>query len=337
MRKDAATRRALVVNDERLDTQAEFFANRLKKRFRHLWKWARRTGVTAFRVYHRDIPELPFSVDWYDGHLVVAEYARPHGRSDEEYESWVEHMTATAARSLGVSADRLFLKRRIRQRGSAQYERSDSRRYVITIVESGLRFRVNLSDYLDTGLFLDHRDLRRYLGERAQGTRVLNLFGYTGAFTVYAAAGGARSTVTVDLSNTYLRWAEENLRENALYGPDHLLVRADTTAFLRKEAQSANRYDWIILDPPSFSNSKKMTGTFDVQRDHAEVIRQCVRLLTRRGQVVFSTNRRNFRLAVDGIGDAEATKITKLTMPEDFAGTGIHQAWIIRRASSRAN
>ncbi len=337
MREDAAARRSAFVSDQRLDIQAEFFANRLKKRFRHLWKWARRTGVTAFRVYHRDIPELPFSVDWYDGHLIVAEYARPHDRSDLEHESWVDHMTATAARALGVSVDRLFVKRRVRQRGSAQYERSDSRRYEITIAENGLRFRVNLSDYLDTGLFLDHRDLRRYLGERAQGTRVLNLFGYTGAFTVYAAAGGARSTVTVDLSNTYLRWAEENLRENALYGPDHLLVRADVTEFLSEEAQSTNRYDWIILDPPSFSNSKKMAGTFDVQRDHADVIRRCMNLLTRRGQVVFSTNRRNFRLTVDGIRDAEATKITKLTMPEDFAGTGIHQAWIIRRTSSRAN
>jgi len=320
--------------DEKTEEQRRFFANRLKKRFRHLWKWARRLDISAFRVYHRDIPELPFAVDWYDGHLHVAEFERPHDRTPEEHDNWIDVMTKTAADALTVPMNRVFVKRRIKQSGPSQYTAQAETHYELVTGEYGLRFKVNLSDYIDTGLFLDHRDLRKYVGERSSDRSVLNLFAYTGAFTVYAVAGGSRHTVSVDLSNTYLAWAKENLELNGCMGPEHELVRADGRTYPQELARSGRRFDIIILDPPTFSNSKKMDGTFDVQRDHAGLIRTCLTLLKPGGELIFSTNRRNFRLQEDGLAGARIRKITKLTMPEDFAGTGIHQAWSLQASAA---
>lgn len=317
-------------DSHRLEEQSSFFANRLKKRFRHLWKWARRIHVSAFRVYHRDIPELPFAVDWYDGRLHIAEYDRPHSRSPEEHREWVNHMVRVAGDALTVAPDRVFVKLREKQSGKSQYDPQDSRHYEIEIDEYELRFKVNLSDYIDTGLFLDHRDLRRYVGERSSDKRVLNLFGYTGSFTVYAVAGGASSTVTVDLSNTYLDWAGENLELNGLMGPEHQFIRSDAREWIAEAHRSGKRFDTIVLDPPTFSNSKRMDGTLDIQRDHVQLLQGCAQLLKPRGNIIFSTNKKNFKLKDDVMDDLTFRKITKLTMPEDFAGTGIHQAWLIQ-------
>lgn len=323
-------------DDARTEQQKEFFSNRLKKRYRHLWKYARRVGTTAFRVYHRDIPEIPLEIDWYDGHLHIAEYLRPHDRSPEQHEQWLHQMIEVAARALTVSRERVFFKRRERQRGSRQYEPFDRAGHTITIEEQGLLFTVNLSDYLDTGLFLDHRALRLHVAKRCQGKRVLNLFAYTGSFTVYAAAAGARSTVTVDLSNTYIDWARDNLVLNGLFAPGHELRRGDVLREIENLHREGRRFDIIILDPPSFSNSKSMEGTFDVQRDHLQLIRRCLALLDPGGELFFSTNKRRFHLDYDGIATAgaAATKLTKLTMPEDFRGTNIHQVWGIRPGNS---
>lgn len=319
-------------NDPQWSVQKGFLSNRLKKRYRHLWKYAKRIGTNAFRVYHRDIPEIPLEIDWYDGHLHIAEYLRPHDRSPEEHERWLEEMIDTASRTLTVNRDRVFFKRRERQRGASQYEPVARRNYVITVEEQGLLFKVNLSDYLDTGLFLDHRDLRLHVAKRCRDKRVLNLFSYTGSFTVYAVAGGARSTVTVDMSNTYTDWARENLILNGLFGPGHEFRRADVLKEIQNLRQEGRRFDLIVLDPPSFSNSRSMDTTFDVQRDHADLIKSCLKLLDTGGELVFSTNKRRFRLANQEIRQtgAEITKLTKLTMPEDFKGTNIHQVWGIR-------
>ena len=323
------------------EEQRTFFANRLKKRFKHLWKYAKRVETNAFRVYHRDIPEIPFAVDWYDGHLHIAEYARPHDRTDEEHDAWLETMVDTAARTLTVPRERVFFKRRERQRGSAQYEPLERRNYTITVDEHGLLFEVNLSDYIDTGLFLDHRDLRLYVAKGVAHQRVLNLFAYTGSFTVYAAAAGAASTVTVDLSNTYINWARTNMQLNALDAPNHEFRRGDVLEEMETLRREGRRFDAIVLDPPSFSNSKNMRDTFDVQRDHVGLINRCIDLLdpAPRGghpaRVIFSTNKRRFQFHRQELNAGEIRKLTKLTMPEDFAGTNIHQVWSIAAPTRR--
>lgn len=275
-------------------------------------------------------------MDWYDGHLHIAEYARPHDRTEAEHAAWLEAMVETAARALTVPRERVFFKQRERQRGDQQYEPVARTGYSITIEEHGLLFKVNLSDYIDTGLFLDHRDLRLHVAKRCTNARVLNLFAYTGSFTVYAAAAGARSTVTVDLSNTYLAWAQENMRLNMLTEARHEFRRADAREELVRLRSEGRRFEMIILDPPSFSNSKNMDGTFDVQRDHRAIIAESLSVLEPGGELVFSTNRRRFQFDRQGIESdtpgATIRKLTKLTMPEDFRDTNIHQVWsIVRR------
>jgi 23S rRNA (cytosine1962-C5)-methyltransferase len=318
-----------MIDPNKTQEQQTFFANRLKKKFKHLWKYARRVETNAFRVYHRDIPEVPFAVDWYDGHLHIAEYARPHDRTDEEHTEWLEGMIDTAARTLTVPRERVFFKRRERQRGDSQYEPVDRRDYTITVEEHGLLFKVNLSDYVDTGLFLDHRDLRLYVAKGVTGKRLLNLFAYTGSFTVYAAAAGASSTVTIDLSNTYISWGKENMELNALAGREHEFRRGDVLKEINNLRKEHRHFDVIVLDPPSFSNSKNMEGTFDVQRDHVGLINECLGLLAPGGRIIFSTNKRRFQFHRQELESGEIKKLTKLTMPEDFRDTNIHQAWSI--------
>ena len=213
--------------------QAELFRSRLTKRARHLRRWPTRQGITCYRLYDRDIPEIPLIVDRYEDCLHIAEYERPHDRTRAEHADWLDLMKRTAADTLGLELPNTFLKHRRRQRGESQYERFGEQHRTCLVSEGGLRFEVNLSDYLDTGLFLDHRITRGMVREAAAGKRFLNLFGYTGSFTVYAAAGGAKSTTTVDLSNTYLEWAQRNMTLNQLAGHEHRFVRDDAMSFLR--------------------------------------------------------------------------------------------------------
>ena len=318
---------------DRTSEQAEFFANRLKKRYKHLWRYAGRIGTNAFRVYHRDIPELPFVVDWYDNHLHVSEYERPHDRGAAEHDAWLHTMIDTASRALTVPRERVFLKRRDRQRGSDQYEVVARRGYTLDIVERELVFRVNLSDYVDTGLFLDHRDLRLYVAKRAYGKRILNLFAYTGGFTVYAAAAGAKSSLTIDLSATYTGWTRDNLKLNGLLAPHHEVRKADVLQEVKQLIDERRRFDIVVLDPPVFSNSKNMRGTWDLQRDHAWLIRTCGKLLAPSGELVFSTHKKRFQFRRDELGPVEIHRLTKATMPEDFRGTNVHSAWSIRNRS----
>ncbi|RKY27169.1 MAG: SAM-dependent methyltransferase [Planctomycetota bacterium] len=306
------------------------FANRLAKIARHLRKWPTKRGITCYRLYDRDIPEIPLAVDRYENCLHIAEYDRPHDRTAAQHGQWLEMLAGTAAAALEIPRADVFLKRRARQRGTSQYEKLDSLGRVITVREGGLKFKVNLSDYLDTGLFLDHRITRGLVREAAGGRRVLNLFAYTGSFSVYAAAGGARSVTTVDTSNTYLDWARANLASNGYSGEQFQFVRDDASAFLKFHKQGPC-YDLAIVDPPTFSNSTRTEKDFEIQRDHVELLNSLMKIMSRGAPIFFSTNFRRFRLDTDAIRSNDIREISRQTIPPDFRNKRIHRCWLIVR------
>ncbi len=313
------------------EEQARIFQNRLQKLARHLRRWPAR-GITCYRLYDHDIPEVPLVVDRYEDKLHIAEYAQEHVRSPEEHRAWLDVMARVACEVSGVAPENTFQKRRQRQEDFSQYERQGDRGRVFAVSEGGLKFLVNLSDYLDTGLFLDHRVTRSMVRDESRGKRFLNLFAYTGSFTVYAAQGGAVSTTTVDLSNTYLDWAQRNLRENKLDGPRHHFVKADVQRFL-KEHPVGEAYDLAVVDPPTFSKSKMTEGIWDVQKHHAELLNRVIALLSPGGIVFFSTNFRRFKLAESEIQNAACREISSQTVPGDFHDRKIHRCWRIVKAS----
>jgi 23S rRNA G2069 N7-methylase RlmK/C1962 C5-methylase RlmI len=306
-------------SDQKIAAQAEMLANRLQKRYKHLRKWARRIGTDAFRLYDRDIPEIPLVLDIYGDAVAGALYERPYEKDPKEEERWLHAMTEAVSNALAIPPARIFLKQRGRQRGKAQYERLLDRRTYRDVREGGLRFRVNLSDYLDTGLFLDHRKTRSLVRDASAGKRVLNLFCYTASFSVYAAARAA-SVDSVDMSNTYLDWAKTNFALNGLESLSRRLIRADALRFLESAATAGLSWDLIILDPPAFSNSKKMTGTLDLRRDHRNLITQCLKLLAPGGQLLFSANARNFSLDPADFPGVAVEAIQEKIRDEDFRG-----------------
>jgi 23S rRNA (cytosine1962-C5)-methyltransferase len=304
-------------------------ANRLQRVYRHLRKWARRTGVTCFRLYEKDIPEHPLIVDWYDGRVLVYAMHRKRDETPEAREAWLEAVEAEIKEGLAVNDERLFFKERYRRRGLEQYEKLAEERAEFIVEEQGHRFWVNLSDYHDTGLFLDHRNTRRMVEQQADGKRILNLFCYTGAFTVYAARGSARSTTSVDISNTYLDWARRNFELNELDRERNVLIRADVLQWVPRAVAARERFDLIVCDPPTFSNSKKMRDFFDVQAQHPEIINHCLRLLTPGGTLYFSTNYRGFDLREEALLSTRLEEITETTIPEDYRNRRIHRCWRI--------
>ena len=315
-------------------------ANRVRKRARHLRKWARRNGISCYRIYDRDIPEIPLVIDWYEGHLHIALFHRGQSRDEDEGEArgdepsagFCAAMADAAACALEVPGNRVHIKERRRQRGSAQYRRLGRAGEHLIVSEGGHRFAVNLRDYLDTGLFLDHRATRARIQAEARGSRFLNLFCYTGAFTVYAAAGGARATVSVDLSKRYLEWARRNLALNGYDGSEHRLVRADVVELLHRGAfpdASEAPFDLAVLDPPTFSNSKKMSGVIDVRRDHPALIAGTLALLRPGGALYFSTNARRFRLDEGAIDASSIADLSRDTAPPDFARHRPHRSFRI--------
>lgn len=316
---------------EKTRTQAEMFGNRLEKGLKRGLAWAKRHDVFAWRVYDCDIPEVPLSVDRYadesgELHAVIAYF---EGRFPHDAQ-WFDAMLDEAARILGIPRDRVRLKRRARQEGENQYERlSESERRVV-VREDGLRFWVNLEAYLDTGLFLDHRVTRGLVRAESAGKDVLNLFAYTGAFTVHAAAGGARSTTTVDLSQTYCDWAQDNLTLNGQSGPAHRVLRADVLRWLDEDT---GHYDLVVCDPPTFSNSKRMLGIFDVQRDHASLLEKVHRRLRPGGIIWFSTNFRRFKPDERAMARlfTEVAEVSSKTVPLDFRDKKIHRCWRLVR------
>jgi 23S rRNA G2069 N7-methylase RlmK/C1962 C5-methylase RlmI len=309
------------------------FRNRLSRMAKHWHKWARRQGITCFRLYDKDIPDVPLAIDWYEGHLHIAEYVRPHDRAEAEHAAWLDFIVDVAAQTLDVPAERVFLKYRQKQKGKSQYERQARSGHALEVHEGGHTFLVNLADYLDTGLFLDHRQTRAMIQREAAGKHFLNLFAYTGSFTVYAAAGGAASTTTVDLSNTYLDWAKENLQLNGIPFASHKFVRSDALQFLQYRAQQSNAlpFDLAVVDPPTFSNSKKFEGVWDVQREHAALLNLLLKQMTHGGVVYFSTNQRRFKLAEAEIASASIVEISHKTIPPDFRNKRVHRCWRIVR------
>ena len=305
---------------------AQMLADRLAKNRRHLSKWAKREGVTCWRWYDRDIPDVPVTVDEYEGALVVADCRRA-GADEVLDPAWFDAVVAAIAAAAPAAPIHARARRRMtdRRETGVQYQRQADAGVWREVGEGGRRFHVNLSDYLDTGLFLDHRTSRAAVGAAAAGRRVLNLFCYTGAFTVYAATGGAAATVSVDLSNTYLDWAADNLARNRVDLRHHALERADVSAWLG--AYRGPKFDLVVCDPPTFSNSKKMHGTFDVLRDHVELLTAVARLTAPGGTIVFSTNHRSFKLEPRALADWAPVEATRRSVPPDFGYSRPHRSW----------
>ena len=320
---------------------ARMFANRLTKNLKRLRAWAERSGVSCYRLYDADMPEYAFAIDLYrtadtqEDWLYVQEYAAPAEIEREAVQRRRGEVLASLPGVTQVPAERTRVRTRRRTPRGEQYGKQGERERFEVVAEAGLRFRVNFDDYLDTGLFLDHRLTRARLGSAARGGTFLNLFAYTGTATVYAAAGGARASISVDLSRTYLEWAQQNLALNALAGPAHGFVQGDCREWLAEAAGRAARFDLIFLDPPTFSNSKRMDGVLDVARDHLQLIDACVRLLAPRGLLVFSTNAQRFKLAAELSERHSVLDISAATLPEDFArNPRIHRCYEIRAAAS---
>jgi len=311
-----------------LSPGAEMFANRLRKNLKQLGKWAEREYICCYRLYDADMPEYALAIDLYQGTARwahVQEYAAPKSIEPDKASERLKEALSAIPGVLNIPAEQIFLKVRQRQKGSAQYERLAERGEFHEVQEDGLKLLVNFTDYLDTGLFLDHRLTRRMLRELAKDKRFLNLFGYTGTATVHAAAG-ARATTTVDMSRTYLDWARRNLALNGFEGHKHELIQADVLVWLEEEVE--RRYDLIFLDPPTFSASKRMQDTLDIQRDHQALIRAAGRLLSPGGTLIFSTNFRRFRLDRDGLVEFEIEDLTRATIPKDFQrNPRIHQCY----------
>ena len=313
---------------------AQMFANRLRKNLQRLDPWAEREQIDCFRVYDADMPEYAFAIDLYgreSRHVYVQEYAAPKSVNQESARERRREALAVLPEVLGVPLSQVHTRVRKPQKGAEQYEKRDSAAERHAVQEGGLKFWVNFRDYLDTGLFLDHRIVRGMLRSWAKNSDFLNLFCYTGSATVYAAAGGARSTCGVDLSNTYLDWAHENLLLNGFRGDNHQLYRADCLAWLEEQESGGARFDLIFLDPPTFSNSKRMEGVLDVQRDHVGMIRRSLKLLRPAGQLVFSTNYTRFKLDEEGLADLMVEDISAATVPKDFERHArIHKCFVVR-------
>lgn len=311
---------------------AEDYANRLRKNLKKLEKWARQEGVECYRLYDADLPDYNVAVDRYGEWVVVQEYAPPKTIEPAKARQRLFDVISATLNVLDLPANKLVLKTRERQKGKSQYQKLGEKGDFFEVSEFNAKLWVNLTDYLDTGLFLDHRIARKMLGQMSKGKDFLNLFAYTGSASVHAGLGGARSTTTVDMSRTYLEWAERNLRLNGLTGRQHRLMQADCLSWMR---ESNEQFDLIFIDPPTFSNSKRMEESFDVQRDHLALMKDLKRLLRQGGTVMFSNNKRGFKMDHDGLAalNLVARDITAKTQSQDFArNRQIHNCWLITHA-----
>ena len=302
------------------DDKFLMFRNRLEKVYRHLGKQAKRMGITCYRLYDHDLPEFPFCIEIYEQNIYVAEYKRRHGMDEDQHDEWMKRSIVVICEILKVSDENIFLKLRQRKPGRlGQYQKTAGKQSEFIVEENKLKFIVNLSDYLDTGLFLDHRATREKVRAEAKDKKVLNLFAYTGSFSVYAAAGKANEIVTVDLSKTYLGWAQRNMKLNEFIDPSkYKFIHADVLQYLHTIPESY--FDLVILDPPTFSNSKRMEDILDIQRDHVGLINDCLRILKPKGKIYFSTNYKRFVLEMASIQSSLIKDITKQTTPFDFEG-----------------
>ena len=305
------------------------FANRLQKNIKKIEKWAKQQGLDAYRLYDADLPEYNLAVDCYADHIVVQEYAAPKNIDENKARQRLLDAVNATLQVTGIETNKLILKVRQKQKGTNQYEKLANKGEYFYVNEYGAKLWVNLTDYLDTGLFLDHRLTRKMLGEMAQGKDFLNLFAYTGSATVHAALGKAKSTTTVDMSNTYLNWAEQNLLLNDIEGKQHKLIQADCLQWLE---QCNRQFDLIFVDPPTFSNSKRMEDSWDVQRDHIKLMTNLKRILRPNGTIVFSNNKRGFKIDLAKLEELglSAVEISHKTLPLDFErNKQIHNCWLV--------
>ena len=296
------------------------FQNRLQKVYKHKSKQAKRLQVSCWRLYEHDLPEFPFCIEIYDDKVYLAEYARKHGMSDGEHDIWLDDCLDIISELLQVPIEKIYVRQRKKMHHrSQQYERLNDIKEFFTVEENGLKFLVNLSDYLDSGLFLDHRTTRQMVQQECAGKRVLNLFCYTGSFSVYAAAGKAASVTSVDLSKTYLAWAEDNFEVNHLKDEvKYPFIHDDVKQYLK--TLQPDSFDLVIMDPPTFSNSKRMKDFLDIQRDHAALLNDALKATVSNGTVYFSTNFSRFVLEPEKIMASAIKDITKATTPFDFEG-----------------
>lgn len=315
---------------EALSNGAQMVCNRLKKNKKQLRKWLTKSEVECYRLYDADMPEYSAAIDCYGSWIHVQEYKAPKTIDEKKAEYRFDELLSAIPIALDVSPDQIFVKQRQRNKGKQQYERLEQQdnRAKIAVQEGQATLLVDLWSYLDSGLFLDHRPVRQMITEMVNGKRFLNLFCYTATATVHAALAGASSSVSVDMSNTYLDWAEENFDANTINSERHELVQSDCIKWLDDCREG---FDVILLDPPSFSNSKRMDDVFDVQRDHAKMIHRCMDLLNHGGTLIFSTNLRSFKLDKDIVDNYRVDNVTEKTLDPDFQrNKRIHQCFFIQ-------
>lgn len=301
--------------------------NRIRKNYRHVRKWAKRTETNAFRIYDRETHHYPLAIDFYDGRFCVQHFSP--SREDDPPLELVEEVNKALCSIFGSSPESIYWRTRLKREKTEQYEKIGESKEFFTVLEYGLKFKINLLDYLDTGLFLDHRETRRLVASVAKDKRVLNLFAYTCSFSVHAAAAGAIFTKSVDMSNTYNAWGKENFILNSLSLKNNEIVRADCLKFLDDEIHSGAKYDIIIIDPPTISRSKKMERMFDIQQDYVFLISKALNLLSKGGVIFFSTNSRKFVFDDSHFKSCSIMDITNKTIPLDFHKAKIHRCWKI--------
>lgn len=302
---------------------AEILANRVRNRFAHLSRRFRRQGIDCFRLYDWDIPEVRAVVDWYAGQVVIAEYERL-----QTGPQWLQRMAEAVAETLGLPMDRMHMKRRhTKTEEGPRYSKMGSRGERFKVRERNLSFWVNLDDFLDTGLYSDHRETRVIVGELAKGKDFLNLYAYTGAFTCAAAAGGAKTTASVDRSATYINWARENLELNGLWGAQHALIQSDAAKYLAGVYREGRRFTLAFVDPPSFFQDRGNGVSFDINRDHPDMIKNALKVMTPGSTVFFSTNHQRFQPRLEGLPIRDLSELTPSTIPEDYRNRGVHRCW----------
>jgi len=313
------------VTPERAKYQAQILSNCIRNRYRHLSKRFRRQGIDCFRLYDWDIPEVRAVVDWYAGHVVIGEYIRLQTGPE-----WLPQMAQAVAQTLGLTPDHVHFKRRqTKAKEGPRYSRMGFSGERIEVHEKGLRFLVNLEDFLDTGLYADHRQTREMVRKQARGKDFLNLYGYTGSFTCAAAAGNAKTTVTVDRSATYLKWAKDNLELNALWGPQHSLEQSDAGNFLTRAYHQSSKFTLAVVDPPSFFNDRSAGASFDINRDHRDLILAVLKVMAPGSVIYFSTNHQRFEPQLNNLPAANIKEITSSTVPDDYHNKQVHRCWRI--------
>ena len=311
------------ITPEKASHHAEILSNRVVNRYRHFSRKYKRQNIDCFRLYDWDIPEVRAVVDWYAGHVVIAEYERLQTGTE-----WLPTMAKAVAQALNIPPEKTHIKRRrTNTKEGPRYNKMGSQGKRFEVNERDLKFWVNLDDFLDTGLFSDHRDTRVIIKDLAKGKDVLNLFAYTGAFTCAAAAGGAKSTTTVDRSETYLKWAKDNLALNGLWSAKHEIVQSDVNRFLEKAYKERRRFNLVVIDPPSFFQDQNNEIEFDINRDHPELIKNVLRIMSPGATVFFSANHQRFEPQMDIPMARNIIELTPKTIPEDYRNRKIHRCW----------